>query len=164
MGLKNVGYSGSWPKYNLAGASVLDLGAGPTSMLLKSVGGGKLVAVDPCTYPAWTYARYTEHGIQAVIQKAEEYVAAEPFDECWIYNVLQHVEDPELVCTTARRSARLIRLFEWVQLKPSLGHPHMLTEKKLNSWLGGKGRVESVNHQPFIVHAKGYFGTFSGLS
>ena len=67
------------------------------------------------------------------------------FDEAWIYNVLQHTEDPEQVIANARNVARLIRIFEWIETPVTPGHPHTLTEPNLRQWLGSPGTVDFVN-------------------
>jgi hypothetical protein len=41
--------------------SILDLGGGPVSMLLKTKGFTKAKVVDPITYPQWTQLRYVAH-------------------------------------------------------------------------------------------------------
>jgi hypothetical protein len=115
MGLTNVPdpTTSHWPQYDLVGLNVLDLGGGPASMLLKTVDPGRLTVVDPCPYPPWVAARYTEAGIEYFQEPAETFVSTPTrgrnnvelydYDEVWIYNVLQHVEDPAACIATARR-------------------------------------------------------------
>lgn len=139
-------YTGQWPAYDLAGKSVVDFGCGPVSMLLKTFNGGELVGVDPCDYPEWVDARYLAHGVEVFRQTGESVEWDEKtFDEAWIYNCLQHVEDPAKIISNMRKCARLIRLFEWVDMPPTIGHPHMLNATVLDRWLGGRGTVENIN-------------------
>jgi hypothetical protein len=58
------------------------------------------------------------------------------WDEVWIYNVLQHTVDPRLIIENAKRAAPVLRLFEWIDLPPHDGHPHMLTAPALRDWIG----------------------------
>jgi hypothetical protein len=159
MGLVNNPQDGKWPVYDLNGYSVLDLGGGPTSMLLKTVGGWGAV-VDPCPYPDWVAARYAAAGVFYHVETAESFV--NPYDaklsECWIYNVLQHVEDPEKVIATAKKCAHLLRMFEWVETETNIGHPHSLHADELNRWVDGTGTVEPVNENGAVGLA--YYGTF----
>jgi hypothetical protein len=145
MGLVNQPDWGHWPRYDLQGKSILDLGGGPASMLLKTVNGDRLTVVDPGNYPTWCMERYAVAGIDYLRREAEGFVAAAPFDECWIYNCLQHTIDPEEVVAVARKSARVVRLFEWVFIPPCPGHPHELRPELLNAWLGTTGTVEQMN-------------------
>lgn len=139
MGLTEFG---PWPHLELAGRSVLDLGGGPVSMLLKTVNGGALTVVDPCRYPHWVDLRYKVAGIHWLRMPAERFEAALQYDECWIYNVLQHVVDPERVISVARDSARVLRIFEWVGIPADELHPHRLDPKLLNEWCGTEGILE----------------------
>jgi 2-polyprenyl-3-methyl-5-hydroxy-6-metoxy-1,4-benzoquinol methylase len=164
MGLVNTPREGKWPVYDLAGKSVLDIGGGPASMLLKTVNGGQLTVVDPCPYPTWVERRYDEAGIDWVSRKGGEDFRDIPaskifeYDECWIYNVLQHVVDPEKVIETARAHAPLLRIFEWIETPPCDGHPHTLHAADLNAWIGGPGTVGYVDENGAVGMA--YWGAF----
>jgi hypothetical protein len=83
-----------------------------------------------------------------------------PFDEVWIYNCLQHTIDPEKILANARASAKIIRIFEWIDEPISIGHPQLLTQEKLDKWLGGVGKVEDINQQG--CHGRCYYGVFKG--
>ncbi len=117
--------------FNLHAKSVLDIGGGPCSLLLKCNNLGPFCrVVDPCEYPRWTYSRYYEHGIASQIGRAEDLSSDVKYDEVWIYNVLQHVEDPAEILRRAWRVVRPLgkfRFFEWVNIPPHEGHPHMIT-------------------------------------
>lgn len=166
MGLSNIPRDGRWPVYDLEGRSVLDIGGGPVSMLLKTVNGRMLTVVDPCPYPEWVRDRYTAAGIHVVQRGAENLPnldlmddpVPDHWDECWIYNVLQHVVDPEAVIATAVRSAEAVRIFEWLETPPCDGHPHTLHAWELDEWLGGKGATEHVDENGAVGYA--YFGVF----
>ncbi len=158
MGLKNLQVDGRWPVYDLDGRSVLDIGGGPVSILLKTINGWGMV-VDPCPFPDWVTARYEAVGIQHVMQEAEKFDAPNRMTEAWIYNVLQHVVDPEKVIATARRNAHLIRLFEWIETETNVGHPHAFHADELNQWLGGVGEIGIIDENS--AYGLGYWGVFS---
>ncbi len=160
MGLKIVPDGGHWPVYDMEGRSVVDLGGGPASMLLKCKN-VKGAVVDPCPYPEWVRSRYEVVGIGYMRAPAENFYglhATERYDEAWIYNVLQHVKDPAKIVANARACTRLVRIFEWIDFPPHLGHPHELKEHKLNEWLGGVGRTEQMNENG--CHGRAYYGVF----
>jgi hypothetical protein len=140
---------------DLGGRTVIDIGGGPTSLLLKckNLGEGSTV-IDPTDYPEWVHARYREASIyERYGMKGEQLHLNENFDEAWIYNVLQHVDDPALIVANARRAAKIVRLFEWIDLPPHPGHPHMLTESMLSEALGGPGTVETMNESGCVGRA-----------
>lgn len=149
---------GKWPCYDLGGKSVLDVGGGPVSMLLKGINRGEECAVlDPCEYPHWVSARYMEAEITYYRQPAEEMVQG-GWDEVWIYNVLQHTQNPEEIIRRAKLAAPRLRIFEWIDTPASPGHPHTLTRVKLNSWIGGLGNVEVLNESNCV--GTSYYGVF----
>lgn len=126
---------------NMTGKSVMDIGGGPSSLLLKChLDHG--VVVDPCEYPEWVAKRYEAAGIGFIRQAGEDIpddARAEYFDEVWIYNVLQHTQDPERIIKNAMRCGKVLRIFEWIDIPAHEGHPHMLTEANLNAWIGQAG-------------------------
>lgn len=159
MGFQSFSWEGKWPVYNMQNQSVLDIGGGPVSLLLKCVNLKESFVVDPCDYPDWIIYRYREAGITFLPIKGED-LLAKNVDEVWIYNVLQHVDDPEKVIKNAQASGKLIRVFEWIDMPPVAGHPHELKEETLNKWLHGKGKVEQLNENGCVGRA--YYGVFLG--
>lgn len=166
MGLLQTTLGEKWPIYDLGRRRILDVGGGPTSLLLKCVNVGRgSTVVDPGKYPAWTLARYETAGIEVVREPAEglsKWNATSPkyFDEAWCYNVLQHVVDPYAIIANMRRLAVVVRIFEWPNTAPSMGHPHTLKPEELDAALGGTGTVALLDEN----NCKGlaYYGTFSG--
>lgn len=126
---------------------MIDIGGGPVSMLLKCVNLGVGIVVDPLVdrFPEWVVGRYEARDIRIIPWAGESDELGERiFTEAWIYNVLQHTIDPERVVANARRAAKVVRLFEWIDIPPYEGHPHMLTEADLSCWLGGPGHVQEL--------------------
>lgn len=158
MGLQEKSNSQFSFYYDLEGKSVLDIGCGPTSLLLKSVNLGKAKAIDPLRYPDWVAERYKYAGIEYVQVKAEDLVET-GYDEVWIYNVLQHVIDPAAIIGNAKRAGKIVRVFEWLEIGVAPGHPWNLLEDQMNEWFGGEGKVN-----PDVARGKEYYGIFLGDS
>lgn len=162
MGLENIGQSGGyWPVYDLAGRNVIDLGGGPVSILLKCVNpGGRCLVVDPAAYPGWVASRYTAAAIGYSRKRAEDThlvnAAYARYDECWLYNVLQHVIDPEKIVANARSLAPVVRLFEWIDLPAYQGHLHTLRQHDLDAWLDTTGTVEVITENG-IEEGRAYY-------
>jgi hypothetical protein len=106
--------------------SVIDIGCGPFSLLQRhKVRAG--VALDPLDYQHLE-AAYAAAGISRLRIKGEDLTEHYGhFDEAWIYNCLQHVVGPGLILRNAIDVADCVRLFEWINMPPCQGHPHMLT-------------------------------------
>lgn len=144
--------------FDLKGRSVLDIGGGPVSLLLRCRNRARAVVVDPCGYPEWVAIRYKEAGIEYVKEKAEtvELSVEGKFDEVWIYNVLQHVQDPVKVVETAKRYGKKIRIFEPLEIGVHKGHPHNLTKDALDEAFGKEGLIDHVSDGQIY-----YFGVFN---
>jgi hypothetical protein len=152
MGLERDHYS-----FNVHGARILDIGGGPSSMLLqtKNLKAGKVV--DPIAYPKWTADRYKIKNIEVQVGPGEE-IDEKDWDEVWIYNCLQHAIDPEKIINLAKKSAKVLRFFEWIDIPAHDGHPHELTEANLDKWIGHKGFVTQLAEQG--CYGKAYYGAF----
>ena len=93
--------------------------------------------------------------------KAEDYnPKLMEFDEAWIYNCLQHTDDPKKIVKKIRASSKIIRVFEWVETGTAPGHIHNLTKKNLDKWFGGEGKVELINENG--CYGTCYYGVFKG--
>jgi len=131
----------------IAGRSVLDLGCGPAGLTLTYAPNlARAVAVDPLMFAAEDEARYARSGVRRVVEPAETFRApnAERFDEAWLYNVLQHVMNPERVVETAQAHADTVRLFEWLHVPASVVHPHVLSAPRLDAAFAGWRQVRRV--------------------
>lgn len=163
MGLVADMIDGKYPVYDLDNKSVLDIGGGPVSILLKCINRGKCFVFDPCNFPDWISDRYKLSNILLNKTKGELIdllPQIKQFDEVWIYNVLQHVDNPQKIIENAKKLGKIIRIFEWIDMPPVEGHPQELKEKLLNEWLGGEGKVEELNEN--YCHGRAYYGIFRG--
>lgn len=160
MGLR-FQHDGKTPyNFDMEQKSILDIGAGPYSLLLKCSNFSKATAADPCDYPKWVYERYHSANIETMIVSGEKISLENIYDEVWIYNVLQHVQDPEKIIQNAKNHSKIIRLFEWIENGISPGHPHNLTKIDLDKWLGGDGKAENLNESGCV--GLSYYGIFKG--
>lgn len=158
--------------FDLKGASVLDIGGGATSLLLKCInfktgklGTTRTTVADPLMFkhPKWVAERYICAGIDITDVKGEDIgIWDDPYDEVWIYNVLEHCEDPKKVIDNAKKLGKIIRLFEWIDTSLGInnGHIHSFTEQQLNEWLGGEGKTDIIKRGG--ANGKAYFGIFKG--
>jgi len=168
MGLDEFkGYDrGGRVNWNYGDKTVLDIGGGAYSMLLKSQA-TKRTVVDPCNYPDWVRSRYEQCGITFISatgeQLSSEHLASPnvPYDIALIYNCLQHTIDPKKIIENAKKLAKEIRIFEWVDTGVSDGHLHDLKAELLDEWLGGQGKVEVIREGGCI--GKCYYGIFPTL-
>jgi glycosyltransferase involved in cell wall biosynthesis len=136
---------------------VIDIGGGPVSMMLKTPQLLEGKVYDPSTYPDWTIKRYKQHNI-TYVKLGGEQVNEEGYDEVWIYNCLQHTEDPALIIENAKRAGKILRIFEWIDMPEEVGHPQVLTQDNLELWIGQKGNVKYINENG--ANGKCFYGEF----
>lgn len=153
MGLQRNHYS-----FYVGEKRILDIGGGPSSMLLKVADLKEGLVVDPIKYPKWTTARYKMKNIKVNVDVGEN-VDESGWDEVWIYNCMQHAIDPQKIIDNAKRAAPVLRLFEWVDIPAHDGHPHELTEQNLNEWIGQKGKT--IHLAKSGCFGKAYYGVFN---
>jgi len=130
--------------FDMSGASVFDFSGGPVSLLLKCVDCNGTLLEPTGSYPRWVYDRYTALGIEYVVELGENLIAT-GYDEAWLVDCLQHTMTPELVLNNAKKSAKTVRVFEWINTISSADSPHIITENFLNRVLGVKGSVDYLN-------------------
>lgn len=153
MGLPVVHYS-----FDANNKRILDIGAGPVSMLLKTINLEKGKVVDPIQYPDWTVQRYAAHNIEVEVGRGED-IQEQGWDEVWIYNCLQHADDPAKIIYNAKKAAPILRFFEWINIPAHDGHPHELTEATLNKWIGHIGRTIQLSQTG--CYGTAYYGVFA---
>lgn len=155
---------------NLQGKSVLDVGGGPFSILLRAHNYGYAVVADPLTYPPSVWRRYTNYDIRLVPVRGEDLFpnlqhrlpAKDGFDEIWMYNVLQHTEQPDLILQNIRKLGKTIRIFDWVNKGVSPGHPVNLTKEFFLTNMAGCQIEKAVvsNFSANECFGQGFSGVF----
>lgn len=153
MGLDSMRVDGSgWfsAPFDLGGRSVLDIGGGPVSLLLKCRNRGDCAVLDPIRWPDWVHERYEAAGISYLQCRAESAHLSQVYDEVWIYNVLQHVQDPQKVIEVAIAHGRAVRVFEWLGGEPNAMHPNVMTREFLDGALGVEGVVHTVDWERYL--------------
>lgn len=145
--------------------SVIDIGCGPFSLLQRiPVGAG--CAVDPIDYGPLEI-NYRIAGISRVMCRGEnvtQHFSDVRFDEAWIYNCLQHVEDPVAILEQAIKISRRVRLFEWINIPPYTGHLQLLTPQILTQPFVNAGWHEDFRFCGFAdfegLNGEFYVGVF----
>jgi hypothetical protein len=144
--------------FDAGGKRILDIGGGPSSMLLKCTNLKSGKVIDPIAYPEWTKTRYASHAIEVAVEDGEDAFET-GWDEVWIYNCLQHAHSVEKIIENAKRAAPVLRIFEWIDIPPHDGHPIELTKKLLDDIIGlpGSGTAYLSESGCFGV---AYYGVF----
>ena len=111
---------------DFVGKKVLEVGGGAYPSVLHVTGLSKAVCVEPNfdSFPEDIKDKFKSENIEAISTAFEEYKGDEEFDEVWFFNVLQHVIDPELQISNAKKIAKTIRIFEPIHTATNNEHPH----------------------------------------
>ena len=144
--------------YNLSGKSILEIGAGPTGVSLRCVNGRRKI-IEPLDYPRWVWERYEYFGVEYDKMRVED-MDEEGWDEVWVLNVLQHIDDLDLALQKIKQSAKVLRIFEWLDIPADTIHKQVLQKNSLDKMLGIHGNVVEVN-EPYMYNANAYVGYFN---
>ena len=142
---------------DLQGKSVIEIGAGPNGLVLRCTNGRRKV-IDPLDLPNWMKERYEYFGVEYEKIKAED-MNEDGWDEVWVFNVMQHVEDPELSIFNIKNCAKTIRIFDWLETPTDKMHPNSFTKQWYDDKLGGNGTVIQVD-EPHLYKYPAYIGVF----
>ena len=144
--------------YDLQGKSILEVGAGPEGLSLRCCNGRRKI-IDPLEYPRWVWDRYNYFGIETEQISAED-MQESGWDEVWILNTLQHVDDLVKAISKIKVSAKVLRIFDWLNIPADEGHPNILTKEILDNAFGINGVTTRVNHA-YMYNAEAYCGVYS---
>lgn len=128
--------------HSLHNTSVIDIGCGPLSMLLRfPCVYSKSAALDPMDY---TYInmekQYSKLGIKRLIKKGEDLTPEDGFwDISLMYNCLQHVQDPVKIIHNCLNVSDKLLIFEWTKTPKCPGHPHEISKELIEHAVGSKG-------------------------
>jgi len=154
MGLTIESRDGRYPVIDFHGRSVIDIGGGPYSLLLKGIN-LKGTVVDPLDMPQWCKDRYKAVGIEFIQEKAEEFDRGH-YDIGLIYNCLQHTSDPKKIIENIRKTCDIIYIHEWLDTPISDGHIQTIRELELNEWLDAKVMVGQERWSDTVVTPYAY--------
>lgn len=110
--------------FDLRGKSVVEIGGGPYPALPYCLNYEYGYIVDPIEYA--TYSIFSDSRIKLrTITDLPKLVG--PVDEVWLFNCLQHVEDPNVILKWCVQYGKTIRYFEPINLPTDSMHLHTLT-------------------------------------
>lgn len=88
-----------------------------------------------------------EDGIKLIKESVED-TKIPDCDEIWIFNVMQHIIDPDLFVEKCKAAAKVIRYFEPVDYPVSIYHPHSFTKDDFIGYFG-EAVVYNDSHPAF---------------
>jgi glycosyltransferase involved in cell wall biosynthesis len=147
------------PTADHKGKSYLDIGGGPRSILCLIQGAERRVVVDPIVHDG-IKEFYKKAGIEFVQIQAEKFNPSKfCYTDVLIYNVLQHVMDPEMVLLQAWAALKpngTLRLCEFLGIPNGVDgtdyfdcHPHIIAEDWLLPILEKLNNAEIIRAEKY---------------
>lgn len=124
---------------NLDGKSVLDVGGGTTSILMKCKNFNGAV-LDPIL----AVAKSHYSGIRRLPFRYEDTNEGD-WDEVWAYDFLAHVEDPHRCAGFLKGAGKTIRIMEWINVEKSPQNLTMFSALDLKLLFGQDGKVVTTS-------------------
>lgn len=157
---------------NMSNLNVLDVGGGPCSILLRTnnlwgnqhKGVKKGVVIDPLIITEHQKLRYDYYGIDYIQDQSENidmyYSKKGYFDECIIYNCLQHVLDPIKILDKITYLSKRVRIAEPLNVPTDHMHLHMFNKEYFDNYFTeDKFNIHSISVET-IGSCSHYVGLF----
>lgn len=142
---------------------VVQVGAGPRGSILSTNGNFKRgVVVEPLIdrWPADIREDYEKIGIEIVSDPYENLDIELDIDETWFFNVVQHVFDPKEQLELAKKTSKVIRVFEPIGTGTDTAHPHYITKETFTDVLGDFGQIFKGGTEDGFFSCDCYYGTW----
>ena len=143
---------------------IVQVGAGPRGSILSTEGNFKRgIVIEPLIdrWPSNIREDYEKVGIEIIAAPYEDLDIDEQVDETWFFNVVQHVFDPKEQLELAKKTSKVVRVFESIGSGIDLAHPHFITEKTFTDVLGNFGQIFKGGSEPGFHGADCYYGTWN---
>ena len=143
---------------------IVEVGAGPRGSILYTKGNFKRgIIIEPLIdrWPANIRKDYEDIGVEIVVAAYEDLDIDEQVDETWFFNVVQHVFDPKEQLELAKKTSKVIRVFEPIGTGTDTAHPHYITEETFTDVLGNFGQIFKGGTEDGFFSCDCYYGTWN---
>ena len=143
---------------------IVQVGAGPRGSILSTNGNFKRgVVIEPLIdrWPADIREDYEKVGIEIIDQPYENLDIELEIDETWFFNVVQHVMDPKEQLELAKKTSKVIRVFEPIGTGTDVAHPHYITKETFTDVLGDFGKIFEGGTEDGFFSCDCYYGTWT---
>ena len=143
---------------------IVQVGAGPRGSITSTNGNFKRgVVIEPLIdrWPADIREDYEKIGIEIVSDPYENLDIELDIDETWFFNVVQHVFDPKEQLELAKKTSKVIRVFEPIGTGTDVAHPHYITKETFTDVLGDFGKIFEGGTEDGFFSCDCYYGTWA---
>jgi hypothetical protein len=142
---------------------IVEVGAGPRGSILLTEGNFKRgIIIEPLIdrWPTEIRQDYEAIGVEIIAAPYEDLEIEDQIDETWFFNVVQHVLDPQEQLELAKKTSKVIRVFESIGSATDEAHPHFITKETFTEVLGDFGKIYKGGSNPGFHGADCYYGTW----
>lgn len=143
--------------------TIIEVGGGPRGSLLHTEGNfKKAILVEPLI-DRWSLEireDYEKIGVEIVAMPYENLKIDYMVDETWFFNVVQHVIDPKEQLEIAKKTSKIIRVFESINSGVDIAHPHLITKETFTDVLGDFGEIFKGGSENGFHSCDCYYGTW----
>lgn len=143
---------------NLDGKSVIEIGPGRISALLFCENFSKSYIIEPTEYDGIDHL-YENPNLEIIKKTAEDW-EFEKVDEVWLFNLLQHVQDPDLLIQKCKENSKVIRYFEPIDCPINNEHPFSFNREDFINYFGDSVKIYNSIGEPGFHGATCAYGVF----
>ena len=132
---------------DLQGKSVIEIGPADYPALAYCTNYGPSIIMEPM--PSTILESFVSRNkLIALLKEPAETYEFPPVDEVWLFNLLQHVINPDIIVRKAKEAAKVVRFFEPINMPTDTMHLHTFSLNTFYAWFGN-----CVRHYPDNPHA-----------
>lgn len=146
---------------DLKGKSIIEIGPGRISSLLFCENRGKSYIIEPTVYEGIDHL-YQDPELILVRERAEDFHFP-LVDEVWMFNLLQHVQDPDFLISKCKKNSKIIRFFEPVDLPTDNEHPFSFSRDDFYSYFGDCIKDYVSIGEPNFHGARCVYGVYESI-
>ena len=143
---------------DLKGKSIIEIGPAKFAALLYCNNFSKSYIVEPTNYDNID-SYYNGKNIEFIRELYED-CDSPKVDEVWIFNLMQHVKNPESLIEKAKKSSKVIRFFEPIDLPTNLEHPFSFSEEDYRKYFGDCVKIYTSIGEPNFHGAQCAYGIY----
>lgn len=144
---------------DLESKTIIEIGPAKFAGLLYCSNYGKSYIVEPTKYDGLD--QYYKDTNLEFIRELYEDCESPKVDEIWIMNLMQHVKDPDALISKAKKSAKIIRFFEPIDLPTNREHPFTFSEADFKGYFGDCVKTYTSIGEPGFHSAKCVYGVYN---
>lgn len=144
--------------FNLHGLSVTEIGPADYPALRYCENYTHSVIIEPM--PSKELEVFCDGKISLITEPLELINTLPATTEVWLFNVMQHIIDPDIFISKCKEIGKRIRFFEPINYPTSVHHPHQFTVDDFRKWFGDCTKLYKGGALPGFHESDCAYGVF----